>query len=792
MRSLRFLFSCLALALLLPQAPVLQAQPAPAAQALEIGTIEIRYLDLQNLSPDVALANLRARTGAPFSEALLDRDVRTLFETGLFESVDIRRETVGNKVNLTYELRPKYRVGSIIYEGNQRISVRRLSREVKTMENGGLDERQVRADAQALFEFYQKSGFSGATIDYSIERNPLSGRGAVTFKIKEGVKVRIGKINFEGNDNLSGRKLRSKMDTASWHWFSWLTGGGRFKDDEFDEDLDKVRDFYREQGYLDVDVSRANVRLDYPKPDRMNITIPVVEGRQYRVGAISFSGNKLFESSQLIRALRLQSGSILAPSRLDKDRETLVDVYGRDGYLDTQVAIIRRPNLQTGDIDIEYRISESGKFFVESVIIEGNTKTRSNVILRELVLAPGDTFDLVRMKISEQRLKNTRYFGEVGASAKGDEGVTLTPEPTAIPDRRNLKVQVKEGRTGNVSFGAGFSSLENAVVFAELSQSNFDLFNWRSFFQGDGQKFRLRVQLGSRTSEALVSFEEPWLFERELALGFVLSRQSSDLSNQGYDVVSTGVEVYIRKRLFELWEGRVSHTWTNNDFSNIDPSLIDRLRDGTVSMVGLQLLRDTRDSLVTTTRGNRLELRADFAGQWLNGDEDFYRLEVRGSQYFPIFEAQRQVISVIGRTGVVQAYGRNVDRDNPRYTLFQVPYYERYFLGGPTTLRGFEFRDVGPKDAFGTRLGGKTFAFGSVEYSLDIVQPIRFAVFYDVGFANVNGYDWDPSNYNDNFGVGLRIFVLGAPLSLDYGIPITSDEFNDQGGQFNFSFGTRF
>jgi outer membrane protein insertion porin family len=789
MRSLRSLITGLACMLLLSGATLLNGQTAPAQ---EVGTISVRYLDLQNLSTEVALANLRARTGAPFSEALLDRDVRTLFETGLFESVDIRREIVGNRVNLIYELRPKYRVGSIIFDGNKRISVRRLTREVKTMENGGLDERQVRADAQALFEFYQKSGFSGATIDYSIERNPATGRGSVTFKINEGTKVRIGKVNFEGNENLTGRKLRSKMDTASWHWFSWLTGGGRFKDDQFDEDLDKVRDLYREEGFLDVEISRSAVRLDYPKADRMNITIPVVEGRRYRVGAISFSGNTLFAGEQLIRALRLQTGSILAPSRLDKDRETLVDVYGRDGYLDTQVNIVRRPNLQTGDIDIEYRITESGKFFVESVIIEGNTKTRSNVILRELVLAPGDTFDLVRMKISEQRLKNTRFFGEVGAGAKGDEGVTLSPEPTSIPDRRNLKVQVKEGRTGNVSFGAGFSSLESVVVFAELSQSNFDLFNWRSFFQGDGQKFRIRMQIGSRTNEALISFEEPWLFERELALGFVLSRQSSNLSNQGYDVVSAGVEVYLRKRLFELWEGRISHSWTNNDFTNIDPSLEGRLRDGTVASVGLQLLRDTRDSLVTTTRGNRLEFRADYAGEWLGGDEDFYRLEVRGSQYFPIFDAQRQVLAFMGRTGVVQAYGRNVDRDNPRYTLFQVPYYERYFLGGPSTLRGFEFRDVGPKNEFGSRLGGKTFAFGSVEYSLDIVQPIRFAVFYDVGFANINGYDWDPSGYNDNFGFGLRIFVLGAPLSLDYGIPITSDEFNDRGGQFNFSFGTRF
>lgn len=796
MRSFRLALRLLAVSAASCLAPFAMAQaeagaPAAASPALQVGTVSIRFLDLQNLNEEVALANLRARTGAPFSEALLDRDVRSLFQTGLFESVDIKRDVSGNLVNLVYELRPKYRVGSILFEGNRRVSSRRLTREIKTAENGGLDERQIRADAQAMFEFYQKSGYSGVTIDYTIQRNPATGRGAVVFKINEGERIRIRRIDFTGNDSIKRRKLRGEMETSTWHWFSWLTGSGRFKDDEFEEDLDKVRDYYREQGFLDVEIDRAKVELTYPKRDRMDILIAVEEGRRYNVGSISFSGNNLFTEELLRRALRVKTGDTFAPSKLDKDRETINDLYGRDGYLDTEVDLIRRPNLTTGAIDVEYRIEESGKFSVESLVIEGNTKSRNNVIMRELVLAPGETFDTVRMKISEQRLKNTRFFGDL-AAGPGDEGVTVSPEFTPVPDRRNLKVQVKEGRTGNLTFGAGFSSLERAVVFAEVSQSNFDLFNWRSMFQGDGQKFRLRFQIGSRTSEATLAFEEPWLFERELAVGFEAFRQSSELSNQGYDLVSTGLDVYLRKRLFELWEGRLSHTWTSNDFSDIDPALQGRLRDGTVAKVGLQLLRDTRDSLVTTTRGNRVEFRTEVAGNWLGGDEDFYRLEVRGAQYFPIFEAQRQVISVIGRTGVVQAYGRNTDRSNERYTLFQVPYYERYFLGGPTTLRGFEFRDVGPKDEFGNRLGGKTFSFGSIEYSLDIVNPIRFAVFYDIGYANVNGFDWDPTNYNDNFGFGLRIFVLGAPLSLDYGIPITVDEFNDEGGQFNFSFGTRF
>ena len=193
----------------------------------------------------------------------------------------------------------------------------------------------------------------------------------------------------------------------------------------------------------------------------------------------------------------------------------------RVGYLDTYVRADRTPNLQTGAIDITFHIQESDRFILESIKIEGNNKTKSVVILRELALAPGSTFDLLRMKTSETRLKNTQFFDEV----------RLTPENTNIPGRRNLKISLLEASTGRFSFGAGFSSLQKGMVFVELSQGNFDLFNWRSFFQGDGQKFRLRLSLGSQQSSFILYFEEPWLFEKQLALGFELFSVKTDFNN---------------------------------------------------------------------------------------------------------------------------------------------------------------------------------------------------------------------------------------------------------------------
>lgn len=751
--------------------------PTQQGPAPKIGTLGVKFVGVANVSEQIVRANMAVREGADLDEAIIDRDIRSLYKTGLFEFIEVKREALpGNVVNLVVEVTPKFRVLTIKFEGNRALKSKRLLKEVKSAANGALDERQVKTDSEKIFELYQKDGFNQAQVTYAIDRNRNTGFGTVTFKIREGAKVRISAIKFVGNDHVKARKLKKEMETSSWHPFSWLTGGGRFKDDQFEEDLDKLRDYYKEQGFLDAEIAEDKVSFDYPSANKLVITVRVNEGKRYRVGDITFSGNKLYPESLLRLLPRRKKGTIFIPSKLDKDVETLEDFYGRDGYLDTRVRLVRKPNLQTNNIDIEYQIVESEKFQVESVNLEGNTKTKSVVIIRELVLGPGDVFDSVRMKISKLRLENTRFFDDVN----------VTPESTNIPGRRNLKVALKEARTGNLTFGAGFSSLERAVIFTEVTQSNFDLFNRRSFFQGAGQKFRLRLQLGSRSSEIILAFEEPWLFQRELALGFQIFRTTSDFNSSFYEEIRTGGQIYLRKRLFGLVEGTLTYTYEVVDIKNVDPTapqvILDQAGLTTVSRVGFSLLRDTRDKIVNTTTGNRVEFVTEVAGGPLSGDINYYRVELKGSQFFPVFEFQDQVLALIGRAGVIERFGKTK----------AVPFFDRYFLGGPQTLRGFEFREVGPKDSLGAPIGGQTYGFFSAEYSFDVVKPIRFAVFYDAGFVNVDAYDFNPRNYNDNFGFGLRLFVAGAPLSLDFGIPLTHDAFNKRGSQFNFSFGTRF
>jgi outer membrane protein insertion porin family len=755
-----------------------QTPDETASPSSTVGAITIKFVGAANVDEQVIRANMQVHEGSTFDETLVDRDIRSLYKTGLFEYIEVKREVQPDgRINLVVEVTPKYRVQGVQFKGNHKLTSVRLTKETKTRAGATLDERQVKEDSEKIHDLYEKKGYNQVSVTYDIQRDRSTGQGRVIFQIHEGNKVHISDIRFIGNAHISARKLRHQMETSRYHWlWSWITDGGRYKADQFQDDLDKLRDYYTNQGYLDVDIPQEKVILDYPGPSRLVVTIQIAEGRQYHIGAISFSGNKIYSDHLLRLVLRQKPGMVFSPSKLDKDVSTMEDFYGRDGYLETEIHLVRKPNLATGNIDIEYQIVESKIFYVESIKIEGNTKTESKVILRELIIGPGEVFDTVRMKISKQRLQNTGFFDDVEA----------TPETTNIPQRRDLKIAVKEARTGNLTFGAGYSSLESVSFFIELSQSNFDLDDSHDFFQGAGQKFRIRLEIGTLSNEAVVSFEEPWLFQRELALGSEIYRTSSDYTSDFYTETHTGGEVYLRKRLFEFVDAQLSYDYDVVDISdvtaNASPIILDTAGITKESKVGLEIVHSSLNKLISTTSGNREQIDTTIVGGPFGGDVDYYSFEFKGSQFYPIFETQAQVLSVIGRGGVKQPYGRSTT----------VPYFDRYFLGGPYDLRGFEYRGVGPKDINNEPIGGDSYGMFSLEYSFDIVSPIRFAIFYDNGFVNSGAFDFNPANYNDDYGFGVRLFILGAPLSLDYGFPITGDATNRQGGQFNFSFGTRF
>ena len=790
-----------------------QAEGSPdEPQPPKIRKLIVNFTGLSNVNEEVARANMSLRAGEDYDQIAIDRDIRTLYRTQLFEHIEVRLQPVGeDEVDLLFDIRPKFRVSSISFDGNEKLRDNRLEKELEVSINHILNERRVKDGAKALKDYYLKRGYSQARVDYEIDRNPATGFGNVVYKIREGGKYKITKVKFAGNENIKSRKLRRKIKTKKRGVFSLFTGSGKFDADKFEDDLEILEDVYMEEGHLDIGIDQSQVRFSYPSKRRMVIEIAVDEGKEYRVGSIDFEGNDMYKGDILRLMLAVKSGDIYRPERIDEDVDRLEDFYGQFGYMESRVRLSRIPNVTTGNMDIVYQIYESEKYQVETVKIEGNTKTKSTVVIRELAMGPGSTFDSVRMDASKMRLENTRYF----------EDVNLTPQTTQIPGRRDLRITFQEGRTGNFSFGAGFSSLEKGTFFIELTQSNFDILNWRGAFQGDGQKFRLRAQIGSLSSQIMLAFEEPWLFEKRLALGFNIFKTESSLSDL-YSVGQDGFDVSLRKRLFELIEGRVSYSLVQYGYSDFGPQIDATQRalfeesNGNISSVNLLLLRDTRDRIINTWSGSRFELDLSTAGGPLGGNFEYNKIESRNAIYLPLTRWHTQTIEVLLRAGVVKEAGDSTF----------VPYEERFYLGGPNTLRGFEFRDVSPKEGFYApavgqgrvpyEIGGKTYGLFSAEYSIGFTEGFRGAIFYDGGFVNKAAGDfglkreiqrdafdgqqvvlgWNNSGWNDNFGFGIRISVMGTPLRLDYAIPMstsgdTSMGGNDNGAQFNFTFGGR-
>ena len=749
-----------------------------------INRIIIDFDGFRSTSDQYVLGNVQLRPGMNYNPALLDQSIRALYSTGYFEFVEARVDKVQDQtIDLVFELVSKYTIERIRFLGNDRYTDSRLATKAEVETGSSLDEYLVSVGADNIAAYYIEKGFPDVEVDYRIERDEQTGYAVVSYDIDEGGKVRIDEIFFEGNEAFSDKKLLKQLETNKHGWLSWLTGSGRLDEKKFKEDLTILRKFYRDSGYLDCEINEEKVSIDFVESDEIVITIPLVEGQLYYLGDFSVENATVYTTDELLKELRLEKGDPFSPQGVDDAAIAIRDYYTSSGYLNTRVRAERVPNMETRQIDVVFRVRESEKFYVESINVEGNTKSKSRVIIRELALTPGDIFDLRRMDVSERRLKNIGFFDDV----------RLNPEPTNIPGRKDLGITVREGRTGSFTFGAGFGSVESFVMYFEVLQSNFDLFNWRSGFQGDGQKFRFRASAGTTSNQVLIGFEEPWLFEQRLAFGVEIYRMESDYNSADYNELRTGFELYLRRRLFELVEARLSYRLELVDIFDVagtpgvdDPGVADVFEEGEgedlVSKVGLTFLRDTRETLIFTRKGQRSSLKFEYAG--IGGDINYHKMEGRTAQFIPTFDAYEQSLSIIARAGNVSPFGQSDI----------VPFYDRFYLGGPDTLRGFDYREVGNRDDDDPNesVGGNSYALVSLEYGFRIAEPLGLVVFYDWGFVNENDFDFSMSEYADNWGVGARIMLMGSPLKLDLGIPITSPEGAGGGSQFNFSFGTRF
>jgi outer membrane protein insertion porin family len=742
-----------------------------------ISSVDVRYRGAKTVD-EARLRNLMAsKSGTTYRAESLDNDIKALYESGLVDDVRFLAEPIGDSVRLIAEVTTRPGLGGVGFVGNSIFSDQKLAKESKMKAGGALSDEQILEARRNIEKYYQGYGYPDVTVSHRTQATGQEGLSDLIFIIDEGTKNEIRKIRFEGNNTFTDPELRKEMKVKEKGWFSWLTKSGRFESDQLDTDIDAILDYYRSKGYLRA--SSPGIRREPVKDGRVDLVIPIVEGEKYTVAGVGFGKMTVFKPEELYPALTLNGNDAYSSTKMRADITMIRSYYGSRGYADVLVT----PDIRDAGpnrVNITYRITEGSRFRVGRVNIEGNVKTKDKVIRREIPLKPGDMFNSVELDTTKSRLTNLQYFSDVQVSGSpGGSGY------------RDVDVLVEEKATGSVGVGLGFSSIDSIVGFMTLEQSNFDLFNpWN--FTGGGQRFGMNLRLGSKRSEFSVSLVEPWFMDQQLALGGELFFKQSTYFSDYYEQTNAGAAISLRKPLgakssikgeYRLEQVSIDSEVDADDYggNGNDSKLSDEEIGGDYlrSAIALNYIYDSRDSSVQTRKGHKFDLGATLAGGVFGGDVDTITVSAQGQKYWNL--RWDTILSVNGELAVVDS----VNDD-------EIPIFERMFLGGGRTLRGFEFRDVGPRDDGFTDevYGGNSLGYVSLEYTVPIIETVRAAVFYDVGFVNEKSWDIGPSDLYSDVGLGLRLKlpISPLPLALDYAIPVSSpDDEADKGGQFNFS-----
>lgn len=730
-----------------------------------VKSIEVQYVGNRTVSPERILSNMSTKVGDKLSLARIDEDVKSLYAGGDVENVRILADEAAGGVALIVVAQTRAVYGGVEFSGNTVVSTATLAKKVELKVNKPIDETVLQTARQEILEIYRKKGFAEATVSYRIGLPTAQGYSNVIYTINEGVQGYIREIQFVGNTAFSAATLKEKMAQKEKHMIGLLGKGGSADAETLALDVRALEDFYRDSGYLNarvVNVARMRVDANY-----VDVVITIEEGATYQVQSISVSGVAAISMQEkILPYLKTKAGDKFAGSDLKADIKLISDQYGANGYVDTRV----EPKLEdagNGGVRVVLAVTEGQAYNIGQIHIEGNDKTQDRVIRRELPLEPGQVFDTTKTDVTKRRLENMGYFSSV----------EISPQEGSYLNDKDLLIRVTEKPTGSVNFGAGFSSIDSVTGFFEVTQTNFDIANWPSMV-GAGQRFRFSVRAGNETKDVSISFTEPWLFGQRLALTTEGYYKDLLFLSDEYDQTNVGAAISLRKALGEFTYGVLEYRAEQIEIDTEPTSSAAFLaEEGSFikSSVGLDVVRDSRDNLFMPREGSKLAAGFEFAG--LGGDVSDTIVNISGSKYFTF--PGDVILSLVG------AYQRSAEGDH---------LFTRHFLGGANTLRGFDYRDVGPRDPVtGEVLGGNQAWNGTVEVTVPVVDKIRAAAFYDVGEVSDGPAGTVGGGVNSDYGIGLRMFILGnAPVRLDYAFPHQTDGFQEEDPRFQFTLGAQF
>jgi outer membrane protein insertion porin family len=739
---------------------------AGAASAQQGGIIqEVRVEGTQRIEPETVRSYLAIQPGDPYDAERVDRSLKSLFATGLFADVTLRRE--GDVLVVRVVENPI--INRIAFEGNSKLEDETLQQEIQLRPRVVYTRTKVQSDVKRILDLYRRNARFAATVEpkvIALDQNRVD----LVFEIDEGPTTGIKGITFVGNKAFSDGRLREVIQTTESRWWRFLTTDDSYDPDRITYDRELLRRFYLSEGYAEFRVLSAVAELA-PERDGFYVTYTIEEGERYKFGKIDIATQlKNLEPEDLRPFLAMKEGDWYNADLIEKSINQITDAVGNRGY--AFVDVRPRPTLdrENHTVALTFDVNEGPRVFVERIDVVGNVRTLDKVVRREFRLVEGDAFNTSRLRRSQQRIRNLGFFKKV--EVKNEQG--------SAPDKTVITVEVEEQSTGELSLGAGFSTSEGPLADVSIRERNL---------LGRGQDLRAAFLISGRTQQIDMSFTEPYFLDRNIAAGFDLFRIVRDNQDwSSFDQYSVGGVLRAGFQITENLRETVRYTLRNDEIRNVDENASRFIRDQegerTTSAIGHTLFYDRRDNRIDPTEGYFASLSNDLAG--LGGDEQYIRTRIGAGYYYPV-APPAWVLSFTGEVGHIQGLGKDIGIQ------------DRFFIGGDT-LRGFKTGGIGPRDiTTEDALGGNTFATGSValQFPLGLPQELGVAgrVFSDFGtLYNIDQSGpgiVDKRSLRASLGTGVSWKSPFGPIRVDFAVPVVKESF-DESEFFRVSFGTRF
>jgi outer membrane protein insertion porin family len=726
----------------------------PFSAAAQGPSLPVRSIDIRGnrrVEEPTIRFYISTRVGEPFSVPRLRRDIKKIYDLGFFRDVKVDVAPFEGGLRVIFIVEEKPSIASVRFVGNKNVETEDIQEKVTVTVQSILNQGTVRETVEAIRSLYQENGYYFARID-SIVEEAGANQVNVEFRITEGEKVSITEISFEGNKAFTAKQLRKVMQTEERWILTWFTGNDVYKEDQIRTDLVRIQIWYQNNGYIRAEVKEPRI-VENREENSLTIVIPVVEGKQYLVGKLEVDGDDVFSGDETRKKIELKKGDVYNRSKLNSYIVKVTEDYAQKGYAFAD--IIPQTSINDEELLVDIRIipQKGRRAYIGTVLIKGNDFTRDKVIRREVALLEGSLYDGEKLKLTRRRLRRLGFFDNVKIETKRGKS----------PDLLDVEIEVSERPTGVISGGAGFSSRAGILLFGEIRENN--LF-------GRGQTVSLQIRRSDLDTTGTLSFVEPHFLDTNFSLSSSLFERNRVGGNLGFG-----------HPLTEHTFARLTYQLEENEIFNVDVNANQFIKDqqGKITVGSLipALVRDTRDDRIRPTSGGFSLVSTRVASPYLAGDNNFYSALAEHRQYVPLFKKR---VIIMGRSRITWADG---------FAGGKLPAFERSFLGGSRSVRGFEFREIGPKDANGNPIGGNASILFNVELQFPFIAGLRAVIFYDSGQVYQESGVYDLTELRHSAGAGLRILSPLGPISLDWGVKLDRKE-GESLTEFHFGIGRTF